>query len=491
MRVCDTNVRSSVANGGKADKICSMRVLRILNPHRTFSLARALLQQRLRVGGVYGQRTEWWSILYRCAFGIGASLRIAGRPPRRLCPTRPREVSAGKHLLARSAIPADLLPLANKVAVPTQRGDRMSNCVVGSGGSRLPCSTIAEHSVEGCDHFSHDGHDDDLGFFVGGDEAIVEGFEGGTVTACTDGGHVKDVTDRHPTTIDAAVSLELAAVEVIWCEADEGGDLFAAHLPEFWQQGDEREGQHRADAWHRGQQLIALSESHIGGNHLGQALVEEADISLQSHVAEFAEPPQHGIFEMSRLVLGRNMLVTQLSPHRHDLGEPFDRSVPLHNSCRHDRDILCDQPRIEAIVLGQHAAGAGELTKLARVDTSHRQSRREQGTDDSALVTTARLKANCGDCERAQPYDQLGPAGCVVTYRKEPPLRQHHHVQAVLRHVDTAKREHGHLRIPSLLMRARALATVRVWKKRPEHQAHSRSDIRDACGLPVATGAEL
>ena len=258
----------------------------------------------------------------------------------------------------------------------------MSNCVVGSGGSRLPCSTIAEHRVEGCDHFSHDGDDDDLGFFVGVGEAIVEGLEGGTVTACTEGGHVKDVTDRHPTTIDAAVSLELAAVEVIWCEADEGGDLLAAHLPEFWQQGDEREGQHGADAWHRGQQLIALSESHIGGNHLGQALVEEADIGLQSRLATFAEPPEHGIFEMSRLVLGRNMLVTQLSPHRHDLGEPFDRSVPLHNSCRHNRDILCDQPRIEAVVLGQHAAGAGELTKLVRVDTSHRQPRCEQGTDD-------------------------------------------------------------------------------------------------------------
>ena len=79
---------------------------------------------------------------------------------------------------------------------------------------------------------------------------------------------------------------------------------------------------------------------------------------------------------MSRLVLGRNVLVTQLSPHGHDLGEPFDRSVPLHNSCRHNRDILCDQPRIER-------------------------------------------------------------------------------------------------------------------KKRPEHQAHSRSYIRDACGLPVATEAEL
>jgi hypothetical protein len=53
--------------------------------------------------------------------------------------------------------------------------------------------------------------------------------------------------------------------------------------------------------------------------------------------------------------------------------------------------------------------------------------------------------------------------------------------------VDCAKRER--LRNPSLLMRARAQATVRVWKKRPELQAHSRIGIRGACGLPVATGA--
>ena len=55
--------------------------------------------------------------------------------------------------------------------------------------------------------------------------------------------------------------------------------------------------------------------------------------------------------------------------------------------------------------------------------------------------------------------------------------------------VNSAKREL--LRTPSLLMRARAQATVRGRKKRPELQAHSRFGNRGGCGLPVATGAEL
>src|SRR5258708_19401157 len=97
----------------------------------------------------------------------------------------------------------------------------MSNCVVRSGGLRLPCSIIAKHSVEGCDHFSHDGDDDDLGFFVGVGEAIVEGLEGGTVSAYAESGHVEDITDRHPTTLDPAVPLDLPAVESIWFHTDQ------------------------------------------------------------------------------------------------------------------------------------------------------------------------------------------------------------------------------------------------------------------------------
>jgi hypothetical protein len=68
---------------GKAD-LASYGARSAYDPQRTFNLARASLKQCLRAGGVYGQK---WSILYRCALGIGASLRIAGRPQRRLCPT--------------------------------------------------------------------------------------------------------------------------------------------------------------------------------------------------------------------------------------------------------------------------------------------------------------------------------------------------------------------------------------------------------------------
>ena len=69
----------------------------------------------------------------------------------------------------------------------------MSNCVVGSGGFKLPCSIIAEHNVEGCDHFSHDGDDHDLGFLLGTGETIGEGLEGGIIPACAEGGHVEDI----------------------------------------------------------------------------------------------------------------------------------------------------------------------------------------------------------------------------------------------------------------------------------------------------------
>ena len=132
--------------------------------------------------------------------------------------------------------------------------------LLASDGFELPGDVVAQHGVEGCDHLAHDGDDDDFGLFVGGGETMVKDFESRIVSAGAQSCHVEHVTDWQPTTVDAAMSFEPAAVEVIRGETDEGGDLLAAHLAELRQQCDEGEGECGADALHRGQEFITPSE---------------------------------------------------------------------------------------------------------------------------------------------------------------------------------------------------------------------------------------
>jgi hypothetical protein len=337
----------------------------------------------------------------------------------------------------------------------------MSNCVVRSRGARLPRSIVANHGIESSDHLSHDGDDNDFWLLFGRGETVVEDLEGGIVPSCAEGSHVEDVTDRHSAAVDAAMSFELATVEVVRRKSDEGGNLLAAHLPEFWQQSDQSEGQRRTHAAHRDQQFIALRENGIGGDYLGHTSVEQTDIGLKLREATFVEAPQYSILNMSGLVLDRDMLVAKLPPYGDDFGEPFGGRGTLNNACRHDRDVFCNQLRIEAIVLGEDAAGTGELTKFARIDASDGQASCEQSSDDAALVAAARLDPDGGDRQSMQSRDQLGPPGGVVIHRKALPVGQHLDVQTILRYVNSTVAMLCHLRAPSLLMRARALATVR------------------------------
>src|SRR3974377_1841990 len=152
-----------------------------------------------------------------------------------------------------------------------------------------------------------------LGFLLGGGETSVEDFESGIVSASAQSGHVEHIADWQPTAVDAAMSFEPAAVEVIRGEADECSDLLAAHLAAFRQQGGE--GEWGADSPHRGQEFITSSEIGMAGNDLSHAGVEQKDIGLQAGQATFVEAPQHGILEGGGLVLDRDVVVAKCPRH--------------------------------------------------------------------------------------------------------------------------------------------------------------------------------
>jgi hypothetical protein len=140
------------------------------------------------------------------------------------------------------------------------------------------------------------------------------------------------------------------------------------------------------------------------------------------------------------------------------------------------------------IVFGQDPVGPSKLAQLCRIDPPYRQARRQQCTHDAALVSAGRFKPDRRNRQAAQMLDQSGPAGGRIGDRQTLLIRQNHDIQTVHRDIDADSVRLAHLRTPSLLMRARALATVRVWKRRLEHQAHSRSDSQNAFGLPAVAG---
>ena len=155
------------------------------------------------------------------------------------------------------------------------------------------------------------------------------------------------------------MSPQLAAVEIVGRETDQSGDLFAAHATELRQQGDEGESEHGADPWHRGQALVTPREIGLGGDRLGEALLEEADIGLYPRQTALGEAPEHGVLKLCGLVFDCDVLITELAPHGDDLGYSGGGRVMAHDVRGHGRDILGDQPGIEPIVLREGAASNG------------------------------------------------------------------------------------------------------------------------------------
>src|SRR5260221_8259258 len=120
----------------------------------------------------------------------------------------------------------------------THRVSDGSNCVL-AWLSMFPRLVIADHGVEGDEHFAHEGNRGDLRRFSGGDEALVEVAEWGLAAGGGAGCHVESGSHRGAPAGDGSGSSEFAAVVIEGGKADECGDGTARDPAEFGQQGDE------------------------------------------------------------------------------------------------------------------------------------------------------------------------------------------------------------------------------------------------------------
>src|SRR6476619_2058479 len=106
-------------------------------------------------------------------------------------------------------------------------------CFGSSSFLRGPGGLGAEDGVEDGEELPRAGDDGNLGQLACGDEAFVEGTDGGIRSNGGEGTHVEDGSDACSATPDAATSTLSAAVAIEWCDPYEGGDLPSAERAEL------------------------------------------------------------------------------------------------------------------------------------------------------------------------------------------------------------------------------------------------------------------
>jgi hypothetical protein len=99
-----------------------------------------------------------------------------------------------------------------------------------------------------------------IGFFAIGDEAFVEGGKLAVPSCDAQGRHEQGASDLWSSTADFAVTLFLAAVVEVRCNAGQCGSLSARHGAEFGQDGQQLGRHDRAKAVHGGADGSALSK---------------------------------------------------------------------------------------------------------------------------------------------------------------------------------------------------------------------------------------
>jgi hypothetical protein len=149
-------------------------------------------------------------------------------------------------------------------------------------GSRvLPWGLGFEDGVEDGEEFAHASGDGDFGGAAAGDEAGVEGTDGGVAADGGEGWHVQGRADAGASTQDHTSSAEGTTVAVDRGDADEARDLASIEGAELGQLGDQGAGGGFADARDRGQQILGGAPGRARAHGVVEIGLDLAELLLQ------------------------------------------------------------------------------------------------------------------------------------------------------------------------------------------------------------------
>jgi hypothetical protein len=142
---------------------------------------------------------------------------------------------------SRLALRAPALRAATALTRPNQSAQRLPSGrhAVPTAATLGPMQVVAERSVENGEHLTHHRHDHDLRLLSGRPKTVVECLEHRVPIARAHRCHVEHAANGCTAAPDTPCSFELATIEGIGRDSDQGCDLPSTELAELGQECDQ------------------------------------------------------------------------------------------------------------------------------------------------------------------------------------------------------------------------------------------------------------
>ena len=249
----------------------------------------------------------------------------------------------------------------------------------------------------------HTRDDDLLGRFSGVFESCSEGLDQRVASQRGDGGHVQNAANARPTAANGAFALETSGVSVERGDADQGGQLAMVDLAQFRQLGDERGGEHLADARGALQGVCELFPLIVGVDVIADLAIEFGDL--------FFERGDDGVDGVQSGLAGGGASAVDLFgpaldelPAAGDQGGEFalDLQAFFKEPGRGELSETRQQMGVDGVCFGQDAQALGEVADVAGIDQSHRHVGFQQGFEQRPFESSGGLDDDACRRDRAE-----------------------------------------------------------------------------------------